>query len=400
MEKLADIDRFIDGAGSIAGELEAELSRCPAISPDAGGTGELAKCTFLEEWLVARGIDQLERFDAPDERADGGVRPNLIATIAGADDSRRLWIMSHLDVVPPGEAKLWHSDPWTVLEKDDAPLGARFIGRGVQDNQQGLISSVLAALALLKTDVTPAHTVKLLFAADEEMGSEYGIQWLLKNHGGLFRREDAALIPDGGDSKGESIEIAEKNLLWLKITTTGEQAHASRPDQGNNACLVGAYLTVALYEGLSAKFSARDLLFTPAVSTFQPTKHDANVPNVNTIPPLDEVYAEIDAIIERIEERFGVSVKHETLQRSESAATRADSPFVARLSRAVKDVYQVQTHCVGIGGGTVAAPLRNRGMDAAVWARLDDMAHQPNEYALLANILGDAKVMARLMIGE
>jgi succinyl-diaminopimelate desuccinylase len=38
-------------------------------------------------------------------------------------------------------------------------------------------------------------------------------------------------------------------------------------------------------------------------------------------------------------------------------------------------------------------------MDAVVWSRLDDTAHQPNEYALLDNIIGDAKVMAALMLG-
>jgi succinyl-diaminopimelate desuccinylase len=35
-----------------------------------------------------------------------------------------------------------------------------------------------------------------------------------------------------------------------------------------------------------------------------------------------------------------------------------------------------------------------------VWCRIDHTAHQPNEYALIANILGDAKVMALLMLGE
>jgi len=90
---------------------------------------------------------------------------------------------------------MWKSDPWTVVEKD-----GRLIGRGVEDNQQGLTSSVLAALALVSLGIQPPHTVKLLFVADEEMGSEYGIQWLLA-HEDIFRADDMVVIPDGGDER-------------------------------------------------------------------------------------------------------------------------------------------------------------------------------------------------------
>ncbi|MDR3146681.1 MAG: M20/M25/M40 family metallo-hydrolase, partial [Treponema sp.] len=169
--------RFITGEGeSLLLDLESGLTGRPAVSPDSGGEGELDKCEYLESWLRARGIGRLERYDAPDKRAKGGVRPNLIATIPGRDAASggaegpgsggRLWIMSHLDVVPPGERGLWQSDPWTLIHAGD-----RIIGRGVEDNQQGICSSVLAALSLTGEGIVPPRTVKLLFAADEENGS-------------------------------------------------------------------------------------------------------------------------------------------------------------------------------------------------------------------------------------
>ncbi|MCL2319020.1 MAG: M20 family metallo-hydrolase, partial [Treponema sp.] len=74
---------FIDSSVDLAVELETELCKRPAISPESGGEGELDKCVFLEGWLKARGITRLERYDAPDPRAKGGVRPNLVATIPG-----------------------------------------------------------------------------------------------------------------------------------------------------------------------------------------------------------------------------------------------------------------------------------------------------------------------------
>ncbi|MFP3090121.1 M20 family metallo-hydrolase [Treponema sp. TIM-1] len=394
--------------------LETELTKRPAIAPESGGEGEWEKCRFLEQWLKDRGITALERLDAPDKQAKGGVRPNLIATIPGKNDAKRLWIMSHLDVVPPGEASLWKSDPWQVVQQE-GPRGTVLIGRGVEDNQQGLCSSVLAALSLISQGITPPHPVKLLFVADEEMGSAYGIDWILKNHPGLFRGDDMILIPDGGDPRGETIEIAEKNLLWVRFTTTGSQAHGSRPDQGINAHLAGADLAVRLHEGLSKQFSERDPLFEPDYSTFQPTKKEANVPNINTIPgedvfymdmrilpryPIKAVLTEIDRIKGEVEAKYGVKIAYTPLQSVESRPTSPEAPLVKLLSGAVREVYGVETRPIGIGGGTVGAYLRNAGIDSVVWGRMDDTAHQPNEYTVLENILGDAKVMAFLMMEE
>jgi succinyl-diaminopimelate desuccinylase len=272
---------------------------------------------------------------------------------------------------------------------------------------------VLAALALTKAGIVPPRTVKLLFAADEENGSKYGIDWLLKNHGDLFGKDDMVLVPDGGDSQGASIEIAEKNLVWARFTISGKQAHGSRPDLGANAFLAGSDLAVTLHYGLSEKFSARDPLFEPDYSTFQPTKKEANVPNINTIPgedvfcmdmrilpryPVKDILAEIDRIKTVVEAKHKVTVTCTALQCIESAPTPADSPLVKLLTGSIAEVYGVKAKPVGIGGGTVAAYLRNQGIHCAVWSRIDETAHQPNEYAVIDYILGDAKVMASLML--
>jgi succinyl-diaminopimelate desuccinylase len=402
---------WIDGALPLAVELETGLTKHPSISPESGGEGELDKCIFLENWLKAQGITNLERYDAPDKSAKGGIRPNLIATITG-NSEKQLWIMSHLDVVPPGEEKLWESDPWTVIRKDDPP-GARLIGRGTEDNQQGITASVLASLSFTKQGIKPNLTIKLLFAADEEVGSAYGIVWLVKNHGNLFKKDDMVLVPDGGDRKGEFMEIAEKNIMWMRFATRGKQAHGSRPDLGNNAFLAGSDLVLRLHSELSAKFGDHDPLFDPDYSTFQPTKKEANVPNVNTIPgedvfyvdmrvlprySTDSVLAEIDRIKSEVEAKYGVSVTYSPVQLTQSVPTAAGAPIVKKLSAAASEVYSVTPRPVGIGGGTMAAYLRNIGIDCAVWTKTDETLHQPNEYALLENILGDAKVMALLAI--
>lgn len=407
MKELDTLSAWIDGRIPAMIELQTRLTSIPALAPESGGEGELAKCEDLTLALREMGFSRFERYDAPDPRVPSGTRPNLVVTIPGKDDSRTVWLMAHLDVVPPGELAKWETDPWKVVQKGD-----KLYGRGVEDNQQGLVASVFAGLSFLKNGIVPPHTVKLLFVADEEVGSAYGIQYLLKAHS-LFRPADIIVIPDGGDDKGETIEVAEKNLLWLRFSTKGRQTHGSRPDQGANAHLAACDLALRL-NALEQHFGRRDPLFEPDRSTFQPTKKEANVPNINTIPgddvfcmdcrilpcySLDSVRAEVSRIAREVEQKHGVSIAWTEEQAVESRATAVDAPVVQALSRAVKTVYGVDARPIGIGGGTVGAYLRNAGFDAVVWSRMDETAHQPNEYCKLENLTGDAKVMAALMLG-
>lgn len=402
------ISAWLDGQTENIIKLETLLTSLPALAPESGGQGEAEKCRALEQWLTAQEITDLERFDAPDCRVSCGYRPNLVATIKGKSDKRTVWVIAHLDVVPVGELSLWSSDPWKVYEK-----GGKIFGRGVEDNQQGLCSGVFAALACIKNSIVPENTVKLLFAADEEVGSVYGIQYLLKKHK-LFRKQDIIIIPDGGDSKGETIEVAEKNLLWMKLVIRGKQAHGSMPNLGNNAYLAGCALALKL-NALEKVFKKRDKLFEPPYSTFQPTKKEANVPNVNTIPGEDvfymdcrilpcytlaEVREEARKAVAEIEEKYGVKIRYSEEQAVESPATPVDAPVVTELAAAIKKVTGKKARPIGIGGGTVGGYLRIKGYNAAVWSTLDETAHQPNEYCKIKNLVQDAKVLAAIFAGK
>lgn len=407
MSDKSTVFSYIDKAEAGIVELESLLTAIPAMAPESGGSGEMKKAEALQAWLKKKGIGNIERFDAPDERVPGGKRPNIVATIPGKSDSGRLWIMTHLDVVPEGDRSMWKSDPFTVVHKD-----GRVYGRGVEDNQQGLASSVFAVLAFLENGIVPTHTVKLLFVADEEFGSKFGIQYLLAEHD-LFRKDDLIVIPDGGCEDGSEIEIAEKNICWLKVSTKGKQCHGSTPDEGANAFLAACDLALQVHELETTVFTARDPLFFPNRTTLSPTLKEANVPNVNTIPgddvfcfdmrilpqyPVAKVLAEVEKVMRQVEKKHGVRISHTTLQSNESKATDAGAPVVLELKKAVQEVYKVEAKAIGIGGGTVGAYLRNAGFDCVVWARLEETAHQPNESAKIENIIGDAKVFASLML--
>jgi succinyl-diaminopimelate desuccinylase len=261
----------------------------------------------------------------------------------------------------------------------------------------------------------PGQELKLLFVADEEVGSVYGIRHILAKHD-LFRKDDLIVIPDGGAADGSEIEVAEKNICWLKVVTKGKQCHASTPDEGANAFVAACDLALRIQALEKDVFTARDPLFLPDRTTISPTKKEPNVPNVNTIPgddvfyvdmrilpryPVDEVLVEVGRLMREVESvRPGVSMEYEVVQKVESRPTPPDAPVVAALAKAVGEVYGVGARPIGIGGGTVGAYLRNAGFDCVVWGRMDETAHKPNENAKIENIIGDAKVFAALSLGD
>ncbi len=388
-------------------ELQRLLTSIPALGPENDGDGESKKAQALKDYLKKTGFPEPEHYDAPDERVSSKVRPNLVYRFPGEDGSRTVYVMAHLDIVPPGERSKWQSEPYELKVEGD-----KLIGRGVEDNQHGLVAAVLAGKALIDLGLKPKYNVGLMFVADEEVGSTYGIGYLLENHD-FLKKEDLIIVPDAGDEDGKMIEIAEKSICWLKVETTGRQCHASRPDQGINAFAAASKLSAKIH-ALYNIFDAKDELFHPANSTFEPTKKEANVPNVNTIPGDDVFYIdcrvlpkykldEIESLIKKwateIEISENVTIKISHSQRAEAATpTREDAPVVQALMRGINKVSNVKPQVYGIGGGTVAALFRRKGYAAAVWSRVSESAHQPNEHTSISNILGDAKVFAHVFM--
>ncbi len=387
-------------------ELQKKLTAIPAIGPKGGGPGEAEKAAFVLGRLKEWGFSDVEEVRAPADDVPSGYRPSVIARVPGRSSERTVWVMTHLDIVPPGARDLWDTDPYEVVEKD-----GKLYGRGVEDDQQGMTSSIFACRALIELGLKPAFDVALLLVADEETGSGFGVSYLLREKE-IFRKQDIIVVPDGGTPDGSMIEVAEKSICWVKFTVTGKQAHASRPDSGNNAHRAGANMIVHLDKVLHEKFSAENPVFDPPVCTLEPTKKEANVENVNTIPgedvfyfdcrilpefSLDDVLEFMRAQADSVAEKFHVSVKVEAVQKQQAAPpTPVDADVVKRLASAIREVYGVEPRPQGIGGGTVAALLRDEGFDAAVWGKLDETAHQPNEYCHIANMIGDAKVFAHL----
>lgn len=397
------LDRIEEAKVEMVNSL-IELCKIPAIHPDSGGDGESKKAEFLVRLIQGLGLP-LRSVNAPDERVSSGVRPNLLVEVDG-EQKRKIWIISHMDVVPEGDLKCWDTDPYDPVVKD-----GKVYGRGTEDNGQAVIASLYALWAVKKERERTKLGCGLAIVSDEETGSEKGIQYLLER--GVFDQEDLIVVPDFSSPDGSDIEIAEKNILWLRIQTTGKQSHASLPHRGINAHRAGSELLIRIDKQLHQRYSGRNEIFDPPVSTFEPTKKDANVPNVNTVPGEDvfyfdcralpnvsteEIKATVRELANEIEKESNVRVDISVVQEETSPPTREDTEIVQRLKEAIRKVRGVEPKMVGIGGGTCAAFFRQRGFDAPVWTSGDKMAHEPNEYCKIENLVNDAKVFASLFL--
>ncbi len=401
-EIIARAATEVDGSAQAIQDFFTRMLRINAVNPRMGGPGERERAEFIEGFLKGQGL-QVSRVDVNDPEAPGGVRPNISARLDGRDKRRNLWYISHMDTVPEGSRDLWKTDPFEPTVKE-----GKIFARGAEDNGQSLAASLFALIALKKLGVTLPYNVGVWFVADEEFASNYGIKQLLKRR--LFGERDLVVVPDAGSPRGTDIEIAEKGLLWMKFTTRGKQVHASLPKKGLNAHRVGMKLALELDGMLNGKYTRRNRLFDHPVSSFEPTKKEANVGNVNTVPgvdvfyfdcrvlpvySLDRVVSDVERKIGQIERRYHASIDLEVVEKEPAGpATQEESDVAVVLGRAVSKVARVKPRFTGIGGQTVGNLFRREGIPTAVWSTIDDVPHEPNEYSRIANLINDTKVFA------
>lgn len=398
-----EVERLIEGYEREMIETMRQMIEIKAISPVSGGAGESRRADFLQKVLKGWGLPA-KRYDYEDE--SGAVRSNVVSRLGSCE--RTVWIVAHIDTVSEGDASLWKTDPFRLSVKD-----GKLYGRGTSDNGQEVIAGMFALRALKESGADLEHCMGLALVADEELGSRYGIQKLLKER--IFGRDDMFIVPDWGNDGGDKIEIAEKGMLWLKITVLGKQVHASTPERGVNAYKHALRFLNLVDEELHSKYSASNGIFEPSVSTFEVTKHEKNVDSINIIPGVEVSYIDcrvlpqydLGVVIKDIKAIAGrkefadVGIRIEEFNREDATPqTDEGAEVVQLLKTALKDLRKVNAKVVGIGGGTCAAFFRKKSLAAAVWSTEDPVAHEPNEYARIENIVGDAKVLAYLPVKQ
>lgn len=384
------------------------MLKIKAVGPENDGDGEGERAEYLISLARGLGFKSVELYESIDPRVPSGKRPNIIIRLKGTSD-RNLFVVTHMDTVPEGDLKAWKYPPY-----DPKVVDGRVYGRGSEDNGQELVASLFGLSALLESGITPECNVGLVFVSDEEHGNTHGIDFLIAK--GIFNKGDLAVVPDHGETDGSAICVVEKSIAWINVEVIGKQTHGSTPAHGVNAFEIAARYMISVVDELRKKYSKEDPLFDVPISTFSPTKCDANVPNINTIPgrqqfafdfrilpdfKIDEVLATMKKIAETFESAHGAKINLSFVQRADAAPrTPTTSEIVERLTDAIKQARGMQPHPLGIGGGTCAAPFRRIGIEAAVWSTIPGVAHDANEYANIKDIVADAQVYALLFAGN
>ncbi|MFT3792748.1 MAG: M20/M25/M40 family metallo-hydrolase [Rudaea sp.] len=160
-------------------------------------------------------------------------RGNLVARLHGSGKHKPVLIIAHLDVV---EAKRedWSLDPFKFIEKD-----GYFYGRGTQDMKNSDAVAVAALLRMKKEGFVPDRDIILALTADEEGGTDNGVDWLLKNHRDLVDAE-FAINPDSGGVDAEAgkatafnVDATEKLYADFELESTDSGGHSSLPKAEN-----------------------------------------------------------------------------------------------------------------------------------------------------------------------
>lgn len=384
------------------------MLRIRAVGPESGGEGEQARADYIVALAKRLGLTDIEVLESIDGNVPSGKRPNIVIRVKGRKPGM-MWVVTHMDTVSEGDPSAWATPPFEPSIRD-----GRIFARGSEDNGQELMASLYGLATLVKAGLTPELGVGLVMVADEEHGNVHGIDFLMEK--GMFKKGDLVVVPDHGSMDGSELEVVEKGIAWIEAEVIGKQTHASTPEKGVNALEVAARFILDAVSRLRSKYAACDPLFIPSCSTFEPTRCDSNGPSLNMVPGrqkfafdfrvlpgyrLDDIMADLRSVADEVSASTGARISLSFLQKAEAAPkTPLDSEIVRRLSDAISLTRSVRTKPSGIGGGTCAAPFRQAGIDAVVWATSASVAHDANEYCIIENLVMDTKVYALLFAGD
>jgi len=400
-------------------KLESDLIKINSVNPSFGGKGEKEKAEYVKnklmEYVKKYNIKNyiLREYNVTDKY--GIERPNIVFKLDFKND-KTLHIISHLDTVPEGDVSLWNTNPYEPVIKD-----GKIYGRGAEDNHKGIVSSLLLLKMIFENNVEPKYNLSLIFVSDEEDGSEYGLKYLLNFEDEIFKKDDLIIVPDFGTPTGEFIEIGEKGILWIRFDIKGKQCHGSTPENGLNANIIAFNFANNLYNRLYEHFNKTNPIFLPKYSTFEPTILKNKVENPNTIPGHVEVVFdcrilpnyEIEEVLEFInnfiknfdfkkyvkhyDTSIEVEISYEILKSENPNYTDENAEIIKELKKAIKKVLNKEAKLCGMGGGTVAAFLRYRGYNVAVWGIGEETAHQPNEHIKIEDLVKMVEVFYEIL---
>jgi succinyl-diaminopimelate desuccinylase len=408
---VEQVDDLADEAVAFA----AELIRIPTVNPPGDNYEDCARAIGA---ALQRADFEIEYHVADDlpEHSPLHPRVNVVGTRGGEGPGPVIHLNGHIDVVPPGEG--WTVDPFGGEVRE-----GRLYGRGSGDMKAGIAAALFAAEASRRAGVRLPGTVELSGTVDEESGGFAGVAWLARRGRIAAGRTDYVIIPE--PLNVDRICIGHRGVYWFEVTTMGRVAHGSMP-----------FLGVSAIEHMGAVLEAVRAELQPALEARQtrmpvvPPESARATVNVNGVaggqPPealqtpcvadrcravfdrrflieedFDDVRAEVVALLDRTAARIA-DFRYELRDLMVVHPTQAPegSPLVWALRRAISEV-------LGRDAAIVASPgtydqkhvARIAGVEhcVAYGPGILELAHQPDEWCAVEDIVSATKVIALAM---
>jgi succinyl-diaminopimelate desuccinylase len=395
--------------------LTQDLVRIPTINPPGEAYRPCAE--LVGERLRKRGF-AVDYF-----RAEGAIgdsdrypRTNVVARLEGRSPGACVHFNSHIDVVEVGRG-------WTVDPFGGEVRNGRVYGRGACDMKGGLAASIIAVEAILDGGIPFCGALEISGTVDEETGGYGGVAWLAER--GFFSRPrvDYVIIPE--PLNPDRVCIGHRGVWWGEVETLGRIAHGSMPFLGVSAIAsMGRFLAkleAELRPRLAARFTAMPVVPEGArSSTLNINSIHGGQPEFSDGLPspcvadscrvvldrrflveesLDAVRAEIRDILDRLASEVpDFRYRLRELWSIEPTLTPSDSPLVQTLLAEIRRVLGQEPREVASPGTYDQKHIARIGKlkDCVAYGPgLIELAHQPDEWVGIDDMVASAEVMAR-----
>lgn len=405
---LAEVDRARDEIVDFA----SRLVRIPTINPPGDHYETCA--ALIGDQLRAHGADvQLVPAIGRHEHTPEHPRINVVGRHAGTGTGPAIHLNGHFDVVPVGLG--WTRDPFGGQIAE-----GKLYGRGSCDMKAGIAAAVFAAEAIRRAGATHAAAIEISGTVDEESGGFAGVAWLAEHRWISRERTKAVIIPEpfGVDR----VCIGHRGVYWFEVIAHGRIAHGSMPYLGVNAIEGMAHFLDLVREELGPALRDR-VTAMPVVpeasrhATININGIDGGQPVDDTPSPcvadrcravfdrrflfeegFDRTRAEIAALVAKAQARMpDVRFSIEDRLVFEPTRTAEDAPVVGALTDAIARVTG-RTASLVASPGTYdhkhVARIAGVPQCVAYGPGLLELAHQPDEYCSIDDMISATKVLA------
>ena len=399
--------------------LTQDLIRIPTLNPPGENYREI--CEYLKARLAARGFAvELVRAEGTPGDSEKYPRWNVVARHEGAAGGDCVHFNSHTDVVEVGKG--WTKDPFGGELED-----GKIYGRGSCDMKGGLAASIIAVEAFLEAVPDYRGSIEISGTADEETGGFGGVAYLAEQ--GRFAHVQHVIIPEPLNK--DRICLGHRGVWWAEIETHGEIAHGSMPFLGDCAVRhMGAVMREMedrLYPALAQKRTEMPVVpegarqSTMNINSFHGGQAEPE-PDYTGLPSAcvpdsarmiidrrylieetqEEVEGEVRGILDHLAEtRPNFSYDITELWSVSPTMTEKDAPVVQSVSNAIEQVLGTQAEYV-VSPGTYdqkhidrIGKLKNC---IAYGPGILELAHKPDEYIGVDDMVASAKVMGACLI--